>query len=104
MLGTLTLVSTHISLFVLMGSELHKNVYVFTQLCTVRLFQPEASISNLIYVCIILAHMRKLRIHYSCIMPPPAGLRVLLSMGQVLASVGGGAFAAAVCRHFVISE
>ena len=29
--------STHISLFVLTGSELHKNVYVFTQLCTVRL-------------------------------------------------------------------
>ena len=28
---------THISLFVLTGSELHKNVYVFTQLCTVRL-------------------------------------------------------------------
>ena len=37
LLGTLTLVSTHISLFVLTGSELHKNVYVFTQLCTVRL-------------------------------------------------------------------
>ena len=29
-------VSTHISLFVLTGSELHKNVYVFTQLCTLE--------------------------------------------------------------------
>ena len=37
LLVTLTLVSTHISLFVLTGSALHNNVYVYTQLCTVRL-------------------------------------------------------------------
>ena len=34
LLVTLTLVSTHISLFVLTGSALHNNVYAFTQLCT----------------------------------------------------------------------
>ena len=53
-----------------------------TQLCTVRLLQPEASISNLIYVCIILVHISaKLRRNLS-----PVSSGVLVTVKSMIYS------------------